>query len=602
MCKSSVHTIVDEIVLDKTRDVKKRKPDARRLSQIAIRHVSDGPILQSKQKWLSPRLFGEDIGRETHDSLTYAQAVSSPQGLARHVQTAPISNIQETFPSNAPMTQPSVVLQPDLSKQDSIDNESEAPPSIFDEDHDDVDKLSDFATEISSSTVSDHGLPPDIDPDERLVYPHKYLSELQDLEANVAGNSGLFLMKQANRQLYPLGDNCDLHFSFDCFSPQGRTVGAKSYDESIIGMCQKKPGDGRASLAFHLLECRNLMLAVVSNIERMKVARFCQKSINVLTIDKARPQVAQLIGLSLDSIIRMHKMFEAAAEDIAQTADTGDFMLGPKTQKIIQCITSECRNLLIKLKLPPAEAQVSVWRKAILVLDLAVVSYCGAHIERFDEKFLAENLDFAKITTAWTYDRTCVEGIMLRRRQLRCLDGFLGGQRVWVLQSQALWNDHQDLYLSSDIDQLADIWGPLWSVKSSQDSDDILRYDAGPGSILPCATGKNMPPLANGEVLCHWFRHDDEPDDVPTGRLLSSSRLLIGASTIVEQKTSQLKENELCKNHRSTVLQQLRQANCVEELGTRRPTTYVAENQVMAQVGAYGVALGGSRVYKVGLL
>ena len=498
------------------------------------------------------------------------------------------------------MTQPSPLIRQTTPTQDSVDGESDAPPSIFDEDSDDADKFSDFTTDISLSTLSDPALPPDIDSDERLVHPQKYLSELQALEANVAGNSGLFLMKQANRQQYPIGDDCTLHFSFDCFSPEGRTKNAKSYDELIVGLCRKEPMTEAAYLAFHMLECRNLMLATMSNIERMKAARFCQTSINVLTVNQARPQVAHLINLEVESIYRLHNLFEKAVERVARISGDGGFEHDARIRKYAQSINDECENLILKLKLPPAREQVSSWRKTLMVLDLAVVSYCGAHTERFDEKFLEENLDLAKITTAWTYDRTCIEGIMLRRRQLLCLDGFLGGRAVWVFQSQALWEDSQDLYLSAQIDQFADIWGPLWSVKSSHESNVILKLNAGPGSILPCSPVHGSPRLEDGEVLCHWFQHDEEPYEV-LADLFLESRMLIGASTIVEQTTSQLKENELCKNHRSTVLQQLRQANCVEELGTRKPTTYVSENQVTAQVGAYGVALGGSRVYKVSL-
>ncbi|KAI9681904.1 MAG: hypothetical protein M1822_006981 [Bathelium mastoideum] len=586
-----------EFAYDKTRDSKRRKPDSRRLSQTAIRHVSDGPVLQTKQKWLSPPPLNAEWSNGIHDSLTYAQAATSLQGQTEHIQVAPFEAAIERRASQQAPTTPSLIIETPLTKQDSVDNESEAPPSIFDEDHGELDRLSDFATEISSSTLSDNGLPPDIDPDERLVHPKKYLDELQSLEAHVAGNSALFLMKQANRQDYPVGDCCELRFGFDCFSPEGRTLDAKSYDDLIWGLHRKNPSDENALLAFHLLECRNLMLAVISNIERMKAARFCQKSINVLTVNQARPQVARLVDLSFDAILRLHKALETAVEKIADVATSQDFQIGPKLNRTVQKVDSECDGLLLKLRLPAAQTQVSAWRKAIMILDLAVVSYCGAHIERFDEKFLAEDLDLAKITTAWSYDRLCTEGIMLRRRRLRCLDGFLGGQQVWVLQSQALWQDSRDLYLSAEMDQFADIWGPVWAVRPSEDSDLVLKFNAGPGSISPLPVSQDSPPTEEGEIFCHWFRHDDEPVE-PLSGMPSRSRLLIGAGSVVEQTTSQLKENELCRNHRFAVLQQLRQANCVEELGTRRPTTYVAENQVTAQVGAYGVALGGSRVYK----
>ncbi|KAI9711488.1 MAG: hypothetical protein M1820_002051 [Bogoriella megaspora] len=593
----------DNVVVDKTRDTRRRKPDARRLSHTPIRHVSDGPVLQARRKALYQDAFLDEHAGEIDPSLSYAQALqSSIPRFTRHVQTAPATSSEE-FPAQ-PALEDIIIPQLNLPRQESLDDESDAGPSIFDDEQDETDKLSDFATEISSSTVSDYGLPPDLDPDERLVNPHKYMSELADLEATVAGNSGLFLMKKINRQRYPLSDEHELHFKFDCFSPCGKTIGLVSYDNAIIANLSSQRGKRDFDQAFHLLECRNLMLAVISNVERLRATRFCQDTVNVLVVSTSRPQVARLVDIQLTGILRLHKSFEKVVRKLAAQAGSGGIQIDADLDSRIKNITHECTALLDKLGLPHASSSPGTWRKAVMVLDLAVVSYSGAHIERFDDKFLEEDLDFAKITTAWTYDRQCPEGIMLRRRQLRCLDGFLG-QPVWVLQNQTLWRDSHELYLSASIDQFADIWGPVWSAKTSEDSADVMKYHAGPGVIMACHPSAESPKAEADEILCHWIHRNELPLETEQLPLETEPppisphlRLLIGASTVVEQTTSQLKENELCKNRTNMVVQQLRQMNCIEELGTRKPTMYVSEHQVTAQIGYSGMAIGGSKVYK----
>ena len=421
-----------------------------------------------------------------------------------------------------------------IASTESLADDSDASASIFDADDPPSDAYSD--TDISASSVGELGLPPGIDPDERLLNPKAYFRGLQTLETAVVANSGLFLLSQKNRQAYPNGKDFNLRFSFDSHTPHGIAVGAKSFDDEIMSFCRErgKSGAGNNSastwepeyLAFHVLECRNLMLAVVSNVERLRKAHYCTDSINVLALDPRRPRVANLVRIDVDRIIQLHQNFEHALEKMLT------LIRQPKAdklelQQLTEPLSSACTLILDSLGLPPGHNVAGKWRKAAIVLDLAVISYAGAHVERFDHRFLGEDLDLAKITSSWSFDTLCREGIMLRRRSLRCLQPFLRGRQVWLLQSQSQWDDDGEMYLSTTMEEFADIWGPVWAAKSSNESEEILHYNAGMGAVVPWPEEKLSPELVEGEVFAHWRSPDEVGRKAPTS-LRPGARLLIG--------------------------------------------------------------------------
>ncbi len=527
---------------------KKKRSDKRRESQNFVAHY-EGPVLQPASRTRSIPSIKLERGCSNPLPFSYAHAASFPE-IARtrtSVVTSPPWAVQRhprvpavTAASTAPIPIASLQL-PNTPKVESSEDESDAPPSIFDEDDARSDVHSD--TDLSSASIGELGLPHGIDPDERLLDPKSYFNGLEKLESEVVTNSGLFLMSRNNRQAYPNGSTLKLKFTYESFTAQGATVGLPSYDDKIMSYCNTENSGLRrtnvstsdpAYWAFHILECRNLMLAVVSNIERLKRAQFCIDSINVLVLDPCRHHVAKLVGIEVSRIMSLHQSFEGALESILSRLTTNRIQES-KIEELTQMLSRQSIDLLRHLGLPAGDSTVGQWRKAVLVLDLAIVSYSGAHIERFDQRFLSgEDLDFAKITSAWSYDTLCREGIILRRRSLCCLQRFLGVHRIWILQAQSRWEDDEDLYLSTSVEQFADIWGPTWEVKDAEDSDKVIKYNAGIGAIVPWQADKDTP-LADGEAFCHWLS-PGEAAGRSSGFLNSGARLLIGAPTVIEHK------------------------------------------------------------------
>lgn len=597
--------LLDPADEDDLKDSRDRRPPRRRDS----RHYD--PVLQPHTK-SSPAITLKR--QDSHGPLTYAQAAgsSSTGALQRtSITTTPLWAVQRPPPSPlpvAPRKKSAEILF--LKKTDSIDDDSDDTVSVFDQDEGFEDENSDFATDISTASLDN--LPPEINRDERLINPQKYYKQLEELEANVAGSSGLFLMKSEMRQAYPHGKEYNLKYNFH---GHGGHPEFPDYDDVIMKFCKSSPESSQyvklsqdtirsvknnsdlAYWAFNVLECRNLMIQVKSNIQRMTSAQYCNSSINLLSVNRLRSNIARLVHVGIDEISQLHDSFENALKEVASIVKKPKSRYPAQVGALLEGITSQCDNLLDRLGLPKGTGVAGRWRKACLILDIGIISYCGAHIERFDHQFLGEDLDLAKITAAWTYVTDGSEGIMLRRRSLRCLDGFLSSHKVWVLQSQLLWEDNAPLYLSTTIEEFSDIWGPVWAIKKTEGSNTILKYDAGPGSILSWPVEAVTPKLEENEVFCHWVAIGEKETKQPVA-LRQGMKLLIGAATEIEKKTSQLKENGACGNRSQRVIQQLRSANMLEDLGTRAESREVVQESMSMSVGAYGMALGGTKTYK----
>jgi hypothetical protein len=281
------------------------------------------------------------------------------------------------------------------------------------------------------------------------------------------------------------------------------------------------------------------MLQIKSNLAKMVTARYCDSSINVLSVDPFRPNVARLTGIEIDTITQLCVALEECLEMTVAAFGKSPQTHGDIVMKLND-ITQRSEAILDKLHVPRGDVsstrgRIGVWRKTAMILDIGVISYCGAHIERFDETYLVEDLNAAKITAAWTYIVDGSEGIMLRRRSLRCLDEFLGSHQVWTFQSQFSWEDDQPLYLLTTIEEFADIWGPVWAAKQTEDSNTIVKYSTGSGSIIPWSHDSSNLVAEGDEVLCHWIRLGDTEGKLKTA-LQPDARLLIGASTEVEKR------------------------------------------------------------------
>ena len=174
------------------------------------------------------------------------------------------------------------------------------------------------------------------------------------------------------------------------------------------------------------------------------------------------------------------------------------------------------------------------WRCACRVLDLGVLAYEGAHVSNFDEQFLANRSDTFELperSLALPYTEIptqLLKSIQYRRLGLRCLSPFLEGREVWVFHS-TMEQQVPPLYLLTDIETFAAVWGPVWKVRDRTHPDLISKYNVGGGSIMPWEFNADMhPTLGANERLCHWksstaYVQDSERSSLGLGKALLTS-------------------------------------------------------------------------------
>jgi hypothetical protein len=247
-------------------------------------------------------------------------------------------------------------------------------------------------------------------------------------------------------------------------------------------------------------------------------------------------------------------------------------------------------------------------------IDLMVISYAGAHVldpmlpgEQQDRKYLHIHGRKMSYDTEIQPDKSTV---IITQRKLKCLDGFFGGQKLWIFHIESIKpNEELSLYLLTYPDDFADIWGPMWKIVPSEDSQDVLRYDLENGSIVRSQTpagGWEMKTYTD-ELNCHWISNHDlkiwETHNDSLETLMTSEEadqlvcLLIGASN----KIRLVENSEICFCDSSRLKTFLNNRGYLRTAETSKTRRNVDAETFAATVGSGspGVSFGYSRSTKV---
>jgi len=161
--------------------------------------------------------------------------------------------------------------------------------------------------------------------------------------------------------------------------------------------------------------------------------------------------------------------------------------------KVLKNVSAVCRDLLTELDMTIPDTDIKdIWRCAVHILDMAVLSYVGAHTQFLgDAKVISVSLPGPFLETQY---------FIFSRRSFSCLGKFLGGQEAWVLEKQFQGmpkDDQPHLSLSTDAATFGDIWGPMWKSCVLGDTERIIQYNVGNGVILPW----NLPSPASNDAI-----------------------------------------------------------------------------------------------------
>ena len=433
---------------------------------------------------------------------------------------------------------------------------------------------------IQSGELGDENFQDD-DPEERFSNPVKYFEDLEILEEDLVDHSSL--------KTYDGGDN----FVQYPDSSKLSSVITRS-DEELLNLW-KNHGDLRyAQTALHLLLCRNIMFAVFNNCCKLIEAGFGGHRINFLTIDRHRNNVAKLIHCDASSIKALAEDFDYALSEYLRQADDSKL-----ARDALGRLNQACYENLLEwdlwswgMNLQPDEAMSLMWYSVCQTLDLAVLSFVGAHCQDFS-KFLEKQSESFNIPGP---SFQLPGQITLRSRHFQCLDGLFGGKPVWVFHphSKTAVVD-EPLYLSAKMKSFSHIWGPVWAIsKSGHVTSGVQQYDVGGGSILPWRQlNKRDPIIQEGEVFCHWVPYEQGRDgEILNATLGEDDTLLIGAKLRLRPN------DEKCPFKPKDLVKQFQDSNALHNLGTSDSTFFVDSQSSAISLGGWGLNVSGSRTFK----
>ena len=194
-------------------------------------------------------------------------------------------------------------------------------------------------------------------------------------------------------------------------------------------------------------------------------------------------------------------------------------------------------------------------RVMLLMFDLALVAYMGLHGSQFGH-YINEELGSIDVPSTKEYPGH----FRCSQKRLACLDEFLDSNKVWVFEflepkrEPQLHGDDsppgksQQLSILTDMEDFADLWGPVWTVPAGDNA--VQQYNVSKGFIARVRDGAGD--KIDGAVNCHWyswasvnggeakiqptpakFEKGKETEDfsIPKGK-----RLYIGASLLLNGK------------------------------------------------------------------
>lgn len=284
---------------------------------------------------------------------------------------------------------------------------------------------------------------------------------------------------------------------------------------------------------------RNAMLAVYHNCRKLQETGLVGPWFSMLVLETSSNDRIRVINLNrvymedIREVVYQLSLMVIALQDF-NSRPPGDFSpipnlvrLSEKVHLLYQNIFErlglgdflshhlDWRDLVAELESIPSSQSLResayfgdifpYWWCATRALDAGVVVYGSGHVFDF-EKATKINLDPFKLPAP---PRMLEHSRCLRymRRGLSCLAGFLQEHDVWVL---AMEEAGSDLYLATDIETFADVWGPVWRVADRFQPDLIAKYNVKGGSIVPWPSVPDIHPrLRSNERLCHWKSNDE---------------------------------------------------------------------------------------------
>ncbi|KAL8753778.1 MAG: hypothetical protein Q9199_004800 [Rusavskia elegans] len=347
----------------------------------------------------------------------------------------------------------------------------------------------------------------DYDEDLYIIDPQAHFDMLKQLERKVLQRSEYFQTKREYSLSSALDPVDDDGFFLDQIGLRASLTKKIRRSSIVTRTLQEK--DPSSGTFWHLLKSYSIILNASRSLKQMVSLRFCTDAINVLVF-RDRVEVIEIRRVPLEMIMDIEKGLEAALGQVLET-DLEEYLF---TLNVTNMVMTPCRRLLEHVGshfLPLAHTLnelSTIVRGVALLIDVGLVSYVRSHGSGFDDSYFSDDLSQLEVQ----YGDELVFGCYWAR--LACLNSFLDRKKVWVFDfshPDRRFDDfpgrRKDRKLCSKpllarMEDLADIWGPIYTVPTS--TGLVKYYGVSKGVIYRVKSKKES--RIPGAILCHYSR------------------------------------------------------------------------------------------------
>lgn len=237
----------------------------------------------------------------------------------------------------------------------------------------------------------------------------------------------------------------------------------------------------------------------------MRGQHFCKDAVNIL-IAHERVDVIEIRRIPLEMITNIARALEATIDQFLET----DLKETSLALNIRVFVLTPCRRLFDQVgrHIPASDGSsdselLAMVRAVASLLDVALISYVRSHGSGFDSSYFGQDLEQLEVNYGHRMGFRCYW------TKLACLHSFLDQKRVWTFDFLDKRSDNSrprgkrsgSSLLLARMEDLADIWGPVYNVPT--ETGLIEYYRVSKGVICRVKSRKKSP--IPGATLCHYF-------------------------------------------------------------------------------------------------
>lgn len=328
-------------------------------------------------------------------------------------------------------------------------------------------------------------------------------------------------------------------------------------------MCGINGNLGLQDKHYSLLDCGNSLIRTWEALNHLRSAGFCGPLMSVLVEDPSQPGVASAVHISWNEIYSLAESLFSPPESIADT---------PALAFVRKLQGEEC---------PPKPSENwNQWMPELnflcTALSVGLLSFSGSHVCRFDINITGQPMEEIPVGLGYSFSL----------QKLACLDNFIGGP-AWILGKSDPRQINREMRVSLTVQDLQELWGPVWIMGSSPDKGRAIRTER--GYVVPLAQQFST----TRGIECHWMK--ELPQSLVTQEnqplLDTTSRLLIGT----DASELGLTVNHRCQLDISQIQQQMA---CQLQLPGASRAQFIDDGYEVSLTGGQYVTAGFTKKWK----